>query len=181
MALTGLILGYISLPFILIIAAIAIPNLMRARNAANESAAASTVRTVNTAQITYSTTYPEQGFARDLATLGGNCASASGATAEHACLLDNQLGQAACTSGVWCQKGQYKFTLTTNCAPARFGEQQQGTDNTCTEYVIAATPTNSNAGHRSFCSVSDSVVRWRSGFPLATAPTVEECQGWPPI
>lgn len=181
MALTGLILGYISLPFILIIAAIAIPNLIRARTSANEAAAASTMRTINTSQITYSTTYPEQGYARDLATLGGNCASASGATAEHACLLDNQLGQAACTSGVWCQKGQYKFTLSTNCAPARFGEQQQGTDNTCTEYVIAATPENSSAGHRSFCSVSDSVVRWRSGFPLATAPTVEECQGWPPI
>ena len=43
MALTGLILGYISLPFILIIAAIAIPNLLRAKISANEAAAASTV------------------------------------------------------------------------------------------------------------------------------------------
>jgi type II secretory pathway pseudopilin PulG len=181
MALTGLILGYISLPFILIIAAIAIPNLMRARTSANEAAAASTVRMLNTSQITYSTTYPEQGYSRDLATLGGNCSSGSAATAEHACLLDSQLGRPDCTSGVWCQKGQYKYTISTNCAPARFGEQQQGTDNACTEYVIAATPTNSNAGHRSFCSVSDSIVRWRSGFPLATPPTVEECQGWTPV
>ncbi len=94
MALTGLILGYISLPFILIIAAIAIPNLLRARTTANEAAAASTVRTLNTSQITYSTTYPDQGYARDLATLGGNCASGSGGTAEHACLLDTQLGSA---------------------------------------------------------------------------------------
>jgi type II secretory pathway pseudopilin PulG len=181
MALTGLILGYISLPFILIIAAIAIPNLIRARTSANEAAAASTMRVITTAQITYSTTYPEQGYARDLATLGGNCASASGGTAEHACLLDSQLGRADCTSGAWCQKGQYKFTISTNCAPARFGEQQQGTYNACTEYVIASTPTNSNAGHRSFCSVSDAVVRSRSGFLLATVPTAEECQGWPPI
>jgi type II secretory pathway pseudopilin PulG len=180
MALTGLILGYISLPFILIIAAIAIPNLIKARTSANEAAAASTVRTLNTAQITYSTTYPEQGYARDLATLGGNCASGSAGTAEHACYLDSQLGQADCTSGVWCQKSQYKFTISTNCAPARFGEQQ-GTDNACAEYVIAATPINSNAGHRSFCSVSDSVIRSRSGFPLATPPTAEECQGWAPI
>lgn len=179
MALTGLILGYISLPFILIIAAIAIPNLIRARTSANEAAAASTVRTLNTSQITYSTSYPEQGYARDLATLGGNCSS--GGTAEHACLLDSQLGQATCKSGVWCQKGQYKFTISTNCAPARFGEQQQGTDNACSEYVIAATPTNSNAGHRSFCSVSDAVVRTRSGFPVDTPPTAEECQGWAPI
>jgi type II secretory pathway pseudopilin PulG len=181
MALTGLILGYISLPFILIIAAIAIPNLLRARISANEAAAASTVHVITTSQITYSTTYPEQGYARDLATLGGNCASGSGATAEHACLLDSQLGRADCTSGVWCQKGQYKFTISSNCAPARFGEQQQGTENACADYVIAATPADSNAGHRSYCSVSDAVVRSRSGFPLTTPPTAEECQGWAPI
>lgn len=182
MALTGLILGYISLPFILIIAAIAIPNLIRARTAANESAAVSTVRTINTAQVTYSTTYPEQGYARDLATLGGNCATGSGATAEHACLVDSQLGGINCTSGVWCQKGQYKFTISTNCAPARFGEQQQGIENAaCTEYVITATPINSSAGHRSYCSVSDAVIRSRSGLFLAMPPTAEECQGWSPL
>jgi len=181
LALTGLILGYISILFIPIIAAIAIPNLLRARTAANEAAAASTMRTINTAQITYTTKYPEQGYARDLATLGGNCTSASEATAEHACLLTSQLAPANCTSGVWCQKGQYKFTVSSSCAPANFGEQQQGTENACTEYVIAATPINSNAGHRSYCSVSDAVIRSRSGFPLTAPPTAEECQGWSPL
>ena len=179
LALTGLILGYISLLFIPMIAAIVIPNLLRARISANESAAASTVRTINTTQITYSTTYPEQGYARDLATLGGNCSS--GGTAEHACLLDSQLGQANCTSGAWCQKGQYRYTISSNCAPARFGEQQQGTDNACTEYVIAATPINSNTGRRDYCSVSDAVIRSRSGGPLLRPPTAEECQGWAPL
>jgi type II secretory pathway pseudopilin PulG len=178
MALTGLILGYISLPFILIIAAIAIPNLLRARISANEASAASTVRTIQTMQITYSTSYPEQGYARDLATLGGNCTTG---TAEHACLLDSQLGQANCTSGVWCQKGQYKYTVSSNCAPARFGEQQQGTENACTEYVIAATPINFNTGRRNYCSVSDAVLRYRFGGPLSTAPTAEECQAWNPL
>ncbi len=55
-ALAGLIMGYISLlaiPLILIIAAIAIPNLLRARMAANEAAALSSVRAVNTANVTY--------------------------------------------------------------------------------------------------------------------------------
>jgi type IV pilus assembly protein PilA len=179
MALAGLILGYISLPFILIVAAIAIPNLLRARISANESAAASTVRTINISQVTYSTTYPEQGYARDLATLGGNCSA--GGTAEHACLLDSQLGKANCTSGVWCQKDAYKYTISSNCAPPRFGEQQQGTENACGEYVIVATPINSNAGRRSYCSVSDAVIRSRSGFPLAVPPTAEECQGWTPL
>ena len=40
---------------ILIIAAIAIPNLLRARIAANESSAASSIRTINTAEVTYPT------------------------------------------------------------------------------------------------------------------------------
>jgi prepilin-type N-terminal cleavage/methylation domain-containing protein len=48
---------------ILIIAAIAIPNLLRARIAADESSAASSVRTVNTVQISYQTTHPTQGYA----------------------------------------------------------------------------------------------------------------------
>ena len=55
---------------ILVIAAIAIPNLMRARIAANESAAASQLRTLNTAQIAYVTQYPAQGYGT-LAQLGG--------------------------------------------------------------------------------------------------------------
>ena len=48
---------------ILIIAAIAIPNLLRARMAANESAAASSIRTINTAEVSYMTAYPTTGYA----------------------------------------------------------------------------------------------------------------------
>ncbi len=183
LALTGLILGYISLLAIPLIAAIAIPNLLRARISANEAGAASTVRTINTAQITYSTTNPDQGYARDLATLGPDSSNgcSGGGTAQHACLLDSQLGQANCTSGVWCQKGAYKFTISSNCAPAHFGDQPQGTENACTEYVIVATPLNFNTGRRNYCSVSDAVIRSRSGGPLNTPPTAEECQTWEPL
>jgi len=180
MALTGLILGYVSLPFVLMFAAVLIPNLLRVRISANESAAASTVRSINTTQVTYSTTYPEQGYARDLATLGGNCNS-SGGTAEHACLLDSQLGKANCTSGAWCQKDAYKYTISSTCAAPNFAAQQQGEGNACTEYVVAATPINFNTGRRSYCSVSDAVVRSRSGGPLLRPPTAEECQGWAPL
>ena len=42
---------------ILIIAAIAIPNLLRSRMAANEASAVGSIRTMNTAAITYSSTY----------------------------------------------------------------------------------------------------------------------------
>src|SRR4029434_2512828 len=55
---------------ILIIAAIAIPNLLRARIAANESSAASSVRTINTAEVSYLTTYPASGYSTALANLG---------------------------------------------------------------------------------------------------------------
>ncbi len=55
---------------ILILAAIAIPNLLRARIAANESAAASGIRTINTAEVTYSTAYPTVGYSANLGQLG---------------------------------------------------------------------------------------------------------------
>ena len=60
---------------ILIIAAIAIPNLLRARMAANESSAVASIRTINTAEITYNSTYPTVGFAASLAILGPNAES----------------------------------------------------------------------------------------------------------
>jgi type IV pilus assembly protein PilA len=71
MALAGLILGYVSiafLPVILIVAAIAIPNLLRARIAANEASAAASVRTINTAAISYQES--NKAYPSDLAQLG---------------------------------------------------------------------------------------------------------------
>src|ERR1700730_13982168 len=47
---------------ILIIAAIAIPNLLRARMAADESSAAESIRTISTAQMSFNSTYPAAGF-----------------------------------------------------------------------------------------------------------------------
>ena len=54
---------------ILIIAAIAIPNLLRSRMAANEASAVGSLRTINTSEVTYASTYPAYGFTC-LATLG---------------------------------------------------------------------------------------------------------------
>src|SRR4029077_1670910 len=110
MALAGLIMGYVSIvSTVLIIAAIAIPNLLRAKISANESAAASTVRMINTSQVTYSTKFPAHGYASDLASLGsetpGGC-SGDG-TVEHACLITGALGEPHCTAGTWCSKYGY--------------------------------------------------------------------------
>ncbi len=60
---------------ILIIAAIAIPNLLRSRMAANEASAVGSLRTINTSEVTYSSTYPDQGFSPDLVSLGGTAAA----------------------------------------------------------------------------------------------------------
>src|ERR1039457_6499477 len=83
---------------ILIIAAIAIPNLLRARIAANESSAVASVRTVNTAQITYNSSYSTVGFASSLANLAGT--SCAPPTSAGACLIDTQL-PGGTKSGYW--------------------------------------------------------------------------------
>ena len=65
-------------------AAIAIPNLLRSRMAANEAAAVGTLRTVNVSQIIYTTRYPERGFAPNLATLGSDSHNPKAESPEHA-------------------------------------------------------------------------------------------------
>jgi type II secretory pathway pseudopilin PulG len=71
MAIAGLVLGYCGIALIpfLIIAAIAIPNLVRSRIAANQASAVGSLRTINTAAITYASTY-NQGYPTSLAALG---------------------------------------------------------------------------------------------------------------
>ncbi|MEQ1353490.1 MAG: DUF4190 domain-containing protein, partial [Candidatus Acidiferrum sp.] len=90
MALTGLILGYVGIAFIpvvLILAAIAIPNLLRGKMAANEAAAVGSLRSYSYAAGVYAAKCPNVGFPKSLANLGpgsGDC--------ERADLLDNSLG-----------------------------------------------------------------------------------------
>ncbi|MGC2186327.1 MAG: prepilin-type N-terminal cleavage/methylation domain-containing protein [Terriglobales bacterium] len=81
---------------ILIIAAIAIPNLLRARIAANEASAVSSIRTIVSAEATYQLAYPTVGFAATLAQLGpgGPGSSCSGPTQAAACLMDSLLSNA---------------------------------------------------------------------------------------
>jgi type IV pilus assembly protein PilA len=91
-ATAGLILGYMgiaAIPFILIIAALAIPNLLRARMAANEASAVGALHSYSYALGTYSSMCPSIGFPKSLANLGhgspGRC--------EHAGVLDGILAR----------------------------------------------------------------------------------------
>lgn len=99
---------------ILIIAAIAIPNLLRSRIAANEASAVGSIRTINTAELTYNSTYPTVGYSSTMAALGapssGDCASP---TSTNACLIDYTLATATSTST---PKSGYYFTLASSSA-----------------------------------------------------------------
>jgi len=94
---------------ILIIAAIAIPNLLRSRIAANEASAVGSMRTINTAETTYNSTYPTVGYTSTIGNLAGTgCASP---TSTNACLIDNTL--AGATSSATPKSGYY-FTLASS-------------------------------------------------------------------
>jgi len=135
---------------ILIIAAIAIPNLLRSKMAANEASAVGSVRTINTAEITYSATWGV-GYATALSNLGG----AAGCTASSttACLVDPVLSTGT--------KSGYTFL-------AAGGAAVGGIVNT---YEVNATPvTVGTTGTRSFCSDQSGVIRYKtSGAAIGTA------------
>ena len=144
---------------ILIIAAIAIPNLLRARMAANESSAVASIRTLNTAMITYNSTYPTVGFAASTTVLGGATPCTPSSTT--ACLIDSVLA-----AGI---KSGYSFAA----APGVVATPQT------TYYATASPVTPNQTGIRSFCSFEDAVVRvqpaggadrQRSGLPGPVAP-----------
>jgi type IV pilus assembly protein PilA len=137
---------------ILIIAAIAIPNLLRSRMAANEASAVGSLRTINTAEVTYSTTYPSIGFAA-LASLGGaagTCATTTGATSTTACLIDDVLATTAVKSG-------YNFTATA------------GATVPSVTYTSLAVPSAlGQSGQRAFCSDQSGVIRYNAGGTACT-------------
>lgn len=152
---------------VLIVAAIAIPNLLRSRVAANEASTVGNIRTVNTAQITYSATYPSRGFAPHLAMLGIDPQGSTTPSPEHAGFLDKSLANQDCAGDGWCTKSGFRFRLTAVC------ERQS-----CKDFVVVATPVSSSSGTRSFCSTSDAVIRYTLNSPIGSELSVAECQAW---
>jgi len=87
---------------ILIIAAIAIPSLLRARMSANEASAGESLRTIHTAMTTYSAVYPDVGYAATLDALGGPtaaCTPPAVATPATSCLIESTLSVTKIKSG----------------------------------------------------------------------------------
>ncbi len=135
---------------ILIIAAIAIPNLLQARIAANQASAVGSLRSINTAQVAYQSTYPTVGFAASLTVLSGTCNGTS-PTSAGACLIDTGLG-----SGT---KSGYSFALVNSGGPP------------ATQYNVVASPvTPASSGNLFYCSVQDAVLRF-------SATAISTCAG----
>jgi type IV pilus assembly protein PilA len=135
LAIAGLVLGYmwiVSIPVILIVAAIAIPNLLRARIAANESSAVASVRALMTAEIRYVAGHPEAGFTCSLSDLSAA-----------------RLISAPLASG---QKTGYVFELQ-NCSGGPSGGANE-------KYQVMAHPLMRNqTGIRTFCSDESGVIK----------------------
>jgi type IV pilus assembly protein PilA len=132
---------------ILIIAAIAIPNLLRSRMAANEASAVGSIRTINTSAVTFSSTYPANGYPATLAALGG--ASPCTALPTNACLLDSVLAGGT--------KSGYVFAWTGDGNTPSVG------------YSVTGTPVNvGTTGQRMFFSDQSGVIRYASSGAGAT-------------
>ena len=141
---------------ILIIAAIAIPNYWKARMAANESSATTSMRTINTAEISYLSAYPTVGYTSLAHLAGASPCTPSSATA---CLIDDNLATATASPG----KSGYIYSLTA----------------TTSKYYVAARPVApSTSGTRSFCSTEDGVIRYdSSGGVIGSEPACEALPG----
>lgn len=126
---------------ILIIAAIAIPNLLRSKMASNEASAVASLRTYNTSIVAYQTTYgtdPSTNFVQ----LGPAAGAPSAAAAD---LVDNLLGIAAPV------KSGYTFVYTPDAAPV---------NGVYSVYSIVATPVTANVtGQRLFFTDQSGVIR----------------------
>ncbi len=148
---------------ILIIAAIAIPNLLRARIAANESSAVASLRTINTAQVTYSIAYPTVGYSASLAALGP--AAATGCTnpsSTNACIIDYVLGTAT-AGGASGSKSGYVFAMA--------AAQGAGGTGPNVTFIGGAAPLSYNqSGVRRFCSIQDNVLRFDPNTGGSTTP-----------
>lgn len=143
---------------ILIIAAIAIPNLIRSKISANEASAVASIRSVTVAEVQYASTYPNLGFADSLQKLGPTSGTPS---PDAAGLLDPAVAKG--------EKSGYRFTLTPT--------KGSGSNGQTTGFTIVAEPTAPGAsGIRSFCSDQTNVLYYKADGSTCvpgTSPTLE--------
>jgi type IV pilus assembly protein PilA len=152
---------------ILIVAAIAVPSLLKARIAANEASAVSSVREIKTSEMLYASAYPAVGYAAQLANLGGPEPCTPSSTT--ACLVPDPLsGAGPGTQG----KSGYVFSAV--------GSASSGTVNDT--FVVGAAPLNPNVtGTRLFCTSNDNALRADPGPGTVPVTTVAACMSYSPL
>jgi prepilin-type N-terminal cleavage/methylation domain-containing protein len=138
---------------ILIIAAIAIPNLLRSRVAANQASAVGSLRTLNTAEITYSSTY-NVGFSSVLSYLAPDPTGAA-PTSTAAGLVDSLLGGTGNASA----KSGYNFTYTPGASDAT---------GRISTYSFTAVPVSNNTGTNYYYTDQSGVIRQNSTTTAAS-------------
>jgi type IV pilus assembly protein PilA len=137
---------------ILIIAAIAIPNLLQARLASHEASAAGSLSAIRSAEVAYWTAYPSVGYSPDITSLGGPVPCTPSSTT--ACLIDSGLSAAVPGSS---GKAGYFFLVT--------GVMTGGAVIN-SAYVTGAAPmVVHSTGNRDFCMANDGVLRSQMGSP----------------
>ena len=151
---------------ILIIAAIAIPNLLRARIAANDSSAAGSEHSITVGEVGYYGAYPTIGYA-SLAELGTGGVSPCVPSTSFGCFIDNNLANNGTPAGAG--KSGYTFAVTP------------------TQYVAAPTffttaiPLTNESGTKSYCATDDGVLRAAAPGVLTAAGSYSACQGFNPV
>jgi type IV pilus assembly protein PilA len=149
---------------ILIIAAIAIPNLLRSRMAANEASAVGSIRTMNTAAISFSSTYGD-GFPPDITSIGTTGAAPVSCT--NAQLIDSVLTLGT-KSGYTFKVLPGKVAVATTPANCTTGFSDG--------YGVIATPvTVGTTGQRSFCSDASGVIRYDATGAVFTLTGTSVC------
>jgi type IV pilus assembly protein PilA len=141
---------------ILIIAAIAIPNLLRARIAANEASAVGSTRSIVTAEISYTNSFQTGPTAlANLATPAGGC-PATGAVAAAACLIDSNLAGGT--------KSGYTFVAVANGGAGTVASPNTGFEENATPITVGT------SGQRSFCADMSGVMHFKlAGTAIGTA------------
>jgi len=136
---------------ILIIAAIAIPNLLRSRMQANEASAAASIHGINTAEVSYSSTFPTVGFSPSLIALGDGGTSPCAGTSTAACYLDQNLQNGT--------KSGYVFTYVPDASSTPSNQ-----------YTLNADPiTRGITGQRSFYSSAANITRFNVSAAAGSA------------
>ena len=154
----------IVIAIILIIAAIAIPNLLQARIAANEASAESSIRVIVTAQTAYYQANPTIGYAPLLSNLGAGGVTPCVPSPATACLMDDSLALAA-PGG----PGKSGFV---------FGSTGIATAGLNTIFAAGATPkVNGSSGNHNYCATAEGVIR--VGAVGAIVNTVAACNAYP--